>query len=130
MTNHRLFCILPLNSGVTQERQILLHIFVSSNSKIIRLRYKIVINLLIMFVDIHYANSLNSFLINFPRQLPLSDRIQHPIDLTVGHKIPPRKLYRQLADKLAETKQQIDEYLFKLDIFDHQTALLALQYYS
>ena len=39
-----------------------------------------------------------------PRQLPPSDRIQHPIDLTVGHKIPPRKLYRQSADELAETK--------------------------
>ena len=44
------------------------------------------------------------------RQLPPSDRIQHPIDLTIGHKIPPRKLYRQSADKLAETKPQIHEY--------------------
>ena len=68
-------------------------------------------NLLIMFVDTHYANFLNSFLMNFLRQLPPSDRIQHPIDLTVGYKIPPRKLYRQSADELAETKRQIHEYL-------------------
>ena len=46
-----------------------------------------------------------------PRQLPPSDRIQHPIDLTVSHKIPPRKLYRQSADELAETKRRIHEYL-------------------
>ena len=46
-----------------------------------------------------------------PRELPPTDRLHHPIDLTPAHKIPPRKLYRQSEDELKETKRQIYEYL-------------------
>ena len=46
-----------------------------------------------------------------PCELPPQDRLQHPIDLLPGHKIPPRKLYRQSETELRETKRQINEYL-------------------
>ena len=46
-----------------------------------------------------------------PNELPPPQRIQHAIDFTPDFKIPPRKLYRQSAQELQETRRQIDEYL-------------------
>ena len=109
--NHRLSYVPPLNSGITQEQQILRRISVSSNSKMIRLCHKTEMILLNYVRGYALRQFPQLFPDELPRQLPPSDRIQHPIDLTVGHKIPPRKLYRQSADELAETKRQIHEYL-------------------
>ena len=64
-----------------------------------------------------------------PRQLPPSDRIQHPIDLTVGHKILHESFIVNPQTNLPKRNDKFTN-IFKLDIFDHQIALLALQCYS
>ena len=128
MINYILFCVLPSNSGVTQEQRILLRISVSSNNKMIHLCHKTVMNLLIMFIVMHYANFLNSSLMNFHdnyhRQIVSNTRLISPSVI--------KFLHEGFTDnQLMNLQRQNDKFtsIFKLDIFDHQIALLALQYY-
>ena len=124
MTNHRLFCVLPSNSGVTLEQQTLLHIYVSSNSKMIRLHRKTAVNLLTMFVDTHYANFLNSFLMNS------HDNYRHQIvsNIQVISPLVAKSLHESsIGNQQTNWQRQNDKFMstFKLDIFDYQTALFS-----
>ena len=129
MTNHRLFYVLLLNFDDTQEQRILLRISVFSNNKMIHPHHKIVMSLLIMFVTMHYSNFLNFSLMNFHdnyhRQIVFNTRL---ISLLVIKSLHESFIDNQQMNSL----KQNDKFMgiFKLDIFDHQIALLALQYYS
>ena len=46
-----------------------------------------------------------------PNELPTDDRVTHAIDLKPNAKPPPRRLYRQSTEELAETRKQINDYL-------------------
>ena len=53
----------------------------------------------------------NLFPETLPNEAPPRGRLNHPIELVPAYKIPQRKLYRQSAEELEETKRQINEYL-------------------
>ena len=86
-------------------------------------------NLLTMFVDMHYVNFLNSFLMNS------HDNYRHQIasNIPLISPLVTKSLHESsIGNQQTNWQRQNDKFMstFKLDIFDHQTALLALQYYS